>query len=117
MESAVVNGINAELKFLGGHCWKLLKPVVYKDIVVPVGFVCDLASVPRPLWWLYPPFGDYIRAAIIHDYLYEQAEVSKEEIDDVFAEVMIEDGVDNFTHFVFDKFVRWFGPPLKKPNL
>jgi hypothetical protein len=33
------------------------------------GFVTDLASVPRAIWWLISPW-DIARAAIIHDLLY-----------------------------------------------
>ena len=35
------------------------------------GFVTDLASVPRAIWWLIAPW-DIARAAIIHDLLYKQ---------------------------------------------
>ena len=34
------------------------------------GFVTDLASVPRVIWWLIAPW-DIARAAIIHDLLYK----------------------------------------------
>ncbi len=39
-------------------------------ITIPKGFVWDLSSVPRPLWWLLPPDGDFAPAYIIHDFLY-----------------------------------------------
>jgi len=35
------------------------------------GFVTDLASVPRGIWWLIAPW-DIARAAIIHDLLYKR---------------------------------------------
>ena len=35
------------------------------------GFVTDLASVPRAIWWLIAPW-DIARAAIIHDLLYKR---------------------------------------------
>jgi|TARA_R110000822_G_scaffold51703_5_gene134424 hypothetical protein len=35
------------------------------------GFVTDLASVPRAIWWLIAPW-DIARAAIIHDLLYKK---------------------------------------------
>ncbi len=41
-----------------------------ETITVPNGFVTDLASVPRAMWWLIAPF-DVARAAIIHDLLYK----------------------------------------------
>ena len=40
------------------------------QITVNEGFVTDLASVPRLMWWLIAPF-DVARAAIIHDLLYK----------------------------------------------
>jgi hypothetical protein len=40
------------------------------QITVNAGFVTDLASVPRLMWWLIAPF-DVARAAIIHDLLYK----------------------------------------------
>lgn len=39
-------------------------------IIVPAGFVTDLASVPRMVWSFYPPDGPWAKAAIIHDFLY-----------------------------------------------
>lgn len=41
---------------------------VYR-ITVPAGFVNNLASVPRILWFYISPF-DLGRAALVHDYLY-----------------------------------------------
>tara|TARA_Y100000287_G_scaffold112150_1_gene89993 strand:- start:1278 stop:1763 length:486 start_codon:yes stop_codon:yes gene_type:complete len=41
-----------------------------ETITVPKGFVTDLASVPRAMWWAIAPF-DVARAAIIHDLLYK----------------------------------------------
>ena len=48
------------------------------------GFVTDLASVPRGIWWLIAPW-DIARAAIIHDLLYKrirQYRLKFEDIDD-----------------------------------
>jgi len=42
-------------------------------ISVPPTFSTDLASVPRPLWWLIAPT-DMARAAVIHDFLYSLLE-------------------------------------------
>lgn len=88
--------------------WRLEEPLVYRSrigrtITVPIGFETDGASVPRPLWWLYPPFGgEYDRAAIVHDYLYRHAEkfigddsghISRGEVDRLMLEMM---DVDEF---------------------
>ena len=55
--------------------WEILRPVSIQlssgeVIVIPKGFVTDLSSVPRFLWAIFPPFGDFLLAALIHDYLY-----------------------------------------------
>src|SRR5438093_7156274 len=38
-------------------------------VKVPAGFVTDLASVPVFLTWIFPRYGKYTKAAILHDYL------------------------------------------------
>lgn len=40
-----------------------------KFITVPKGFFTDGASVPRFAWVIFPPWGIYGQAAIVHDYL------------------------------------------------
>lgn len=40
------------------------------SIDVPIGFMTDFASVPRPLWALLPKWGKYGNTAVIHDYCY-----------------------------------------------
>ena len=52
------------------------------------GFVTDLASVPRAIWWLISPW-DIARAAIIHDLLYlriRQYRAEYEDSDDINVE-------------------------------
>jgi len=44
------------------------------------GFVTDLASVPRIIWWLIAPW-DIARAAIIHDLLYKRIRQYRAQID------------------------------------
>ena len=56
--------------------YELLKPLHIQlskgdEIVIPYGFIWDLSSVPRILWWGLPPDGDFGISAIIHDYLYQ----------------------------------------------
>lgn len=58
------------------------------DILVPVGFVTDFASVPRCLWSIFPPQDDYSRAAILHDYLYCIKVCSRFLADALFREAM-----------------------------
>jgi hypothetical protein len=39
-------------------------------VVVDPGVIVDLASVPRVLWWLFPPDGLYRAAVFAHDIIY-----------------------------------------------
>lgn len=52
---------------------RLVAPLIYlhrdRRIIVPGGFISDLATVPRIFWTIFPRDGDYERAAVVHDYL------------------------------------------------
>jgi hypothetical protein len=50
-------------------------------VIVPAGFKSDLASTPSWLWSIYPPFGRYTYAAVVHDYLYCKDAVILTDID------------------------------------
>ncbi|MDD3620701.1 MAG: DUF1353 domain-containing protein [Desulfobulbaceae bacterium] len=39
-------------------------------VLIPAGFACDLASVPRLFWPLIPPDGIFMIPGIVHDFLY-----------------------------------------------
>jgi len=60
---------------IGNRIWELIEGLVYIDKTglpwtVPAGFRCDMYSVPRLLWWIYPPAtGDRDRAAVLHDFM------------------------------------------------
>lgn len=76
------------LEYLNGSgtgTWKLLVPFHYyltepggenEYVVVPEGFITDFASIPRGLWNLLPPTGIYGKAAVIHDFLYQERTVN-----------------------------------------
>ena len=61
---------------------------------VPAGAVVNGASIPEFLWALFgPPFvGDYRRASVLHDYYYNL--VDSLEVDRMFFEAAIVDGLD-----------------------
>jgi hypothetical protein len=107
----------ADLRMLDSYRWQLLAAFEFHVgdypseavIHVPAGWVTDLTSVPRVLWAIYPPHGKYAKAAIIHDYLYEQAIGSKEAADRTFLEAMTVLGVSRVTRTVMYWTVRWFG--------
>lgn len=78
--------------------WILETPVYYRtqagdDLVVPPGFVTDLASIPRLLHALMPVNGSHRAAAILHDWLYETQKFSRAQSDRLFLEAMAESGV------------------------
>ena len=85
-------------------------------IDLPTGFVTDFASVPRPLWWLYPKWGKYGNAAVIHDYLYWDQKYNKKKADLIFLEAMKVLGVGKITSFILYKSVSWFGIFAWKSN-
>lgn len=76
-------------------------------------FQSDFASVPRFLWSIFPPFGKYSIASLVHDFLYTiegSMQISgRKEADDIFLEIMTEDKVPFFTRMLFYAAVRLFG--------
>ena len=54
--------------------WRLLATVTYhgstQTFAVPYGQETDLASTPRTLRALFPPYGSYTAAVILHDWLW-----------------------------------------------
>ena len=80
-----------------------------RAITVPFEFVTDFASVPRPFWSLLPPIGRYGYAALFHDYVYWQQEMSRAEADDVFRDTMRELGVPGWKMAILFSAVRLFG--------
>jgi hypothetical protein len=70
-------------------------------IVVPKGFVTDFASIPEPLWSLgLSPYGQYSRAAVIHDYLYWTQGCTRAQADRLLVIAMKESSVRPFDEFV-----------------
>lgn len=53
-------------------------------VVVPAGFVTDLASIPRVFWSVLPTDGAYTFPAIVHDYLYWVQKYPRKTADAIF---------------------------------
>ncbi len=68
--------------------WSPLPGVSLPSVTVPVGFVTDFASIPRALWSVLPRDGDYVWAAVVHDYLYWEQRTSKADADNVLDAAM-----------------------------
>jgi len=75
-------------------------------IVVPTGFVTDLASIPRIFWWWQSPHEVTMAPAIIHDFLYWQQPCSKEEADAVMYLALLQVGMSKTEAFAVDKGIR-----------
>lgn len=98
--------------------WKpdLTEQVKYLPVNVPVGFVTDFASIPRPFWSLLPPDEDYVYAAVIHDYLYWAQERPRNEADEILNIVMKEFKVSSVKRVLIYNAVKQFGSLAWKNN-
>lgn len=45
------------------------------NLVIPKGFEWDLSSVPRIFSWILLPYGNFLIAALIHDWLYQNSDL------------------------------------------
>ncbi|EAB5049303.1 DUF1353 domain-containing protein [Salmonella enterica] len=106
----------AILEMLGHYNWRVYEPFAFylsddnSDVIsVPAGFVTDLATIPRIFWSVMPPDGKYAKAAIIHDYLYDNALRTKKEADLIFLDGMAVLGVPKWKRIVMYLAVRIFG--------
>ena len=82
----------------GGH-WIVRQALRYRigvstqEIVVPVGFVTDFASIPQALQSIIRQNGPYILPAVVHDYLYWDQSCTRKQADQIFLLAMIENKV------------------------
>lgn len=115
----------------GRSLWAVQRALEYQAgddpnelIIVPAGFVTDLASVPRMVWSFYPPDGPWAKAAIIHDFLYwtkgtgewhgrvgitRAEQYSRKDADDILKEAMADRKVGKWEQFVIWASVRLGG--------
>lgn len=64
---------------------------------VPPGFITDLASIPRGLWWWHAPHEGTMAPAIVHDFLYWEQPCTKDEADAVMYVAMKQTGMGDFS--------------------
>lgn len=81
----------------------------FEPVVVPTGFVSDLASIPRLFWSRLRPEGRYVYAAIVHDYLYWTQARTREEADRILQFAMEDSRVDRTTILAIYEAVRLDG--------
>jgi len=73
--SSFTNDLRVKVLDDGANYEVLDEFVYYRDkennvkIFVGAGFITDFASIPRIFWSIFPPFGKYTKAAVLHDRL------------------------------------------------
>jgi len=84
--------------------------ILGRGVFVPSGFKSDGASVPRRLWGWFPPFGKYLRAAVVHDYFCVTHNIDSVTAAKVFREAMEACGVGKVRRNLMYSGVRIGGP-------
>jgi hypothetical protein len=115
---------------LAAQRWLLIDDLVYRSallrglFVAPRGFQTDFASIPRPLWAVFPKEDRYDQAAVIHDAAYGHAlqtpggdriELVKVWADRLFYEAMRVNGVPMLQAWSMFRAVHVFGNPHAHP--
>lgn len=76
-------------------------------LVVPMGFITDLASVPRALWSIIAPFELGLAGPIVHDWLYRHGGniacvgaqsplFNRAQADAILRDIMRQDGISRW---------------------
>jgi hypothetical protein len=88
---------NPKVEILGADKFKLTEDYFIKCfdfyIVVPEGYISDLDSIPRIPVAYVALKNRAPRAAVTHDWLYSQGELSRKNCDDIFMCCMEGDGL------------------------
>jgi hypothetical protein len=100
-----------------GKTWIILSDFGYEIgeegsgniINVPIGTYTDFASIPRLLWAIFPRWGKYGNAAVIHDWMYWDQSQKRLKADQVFLEGMGVLEVPDWERHTIYYAVRWFG--------
>jgi hypothetical protein len=85
--------------FSDGRTWIVKQPMIYRigvskdSIIIPAGFVTDMASIPPVLQSIIQQNGPYQLPAVVHDYLYWQQGCSREQSDRILLLAMTEHDV------------------------
>lgn len=85
-----------------GHTYALVADVEYdvfgRKVLIPAGFEFDGASIPPAFWPIIgSPFDPrFVRAALIHDWLYSSHLIDRGTVDRAFRAVLLADGVSHW---------------------
>lgn len=83
---------------LGRKEFRLLAPLYFGDVTVPINFITNYASIGvfhnillYPIYALFAGYGNY--AATVHDYLYSQGNLSRKQCDQIFYLALRDEGI------------------------
>jgi hypothetical protein len=122
-----------EAGFDDPYRWKMIEPLRWngefrnetRTLTVPATklepFTTDLASVPRSLTWLFPRYGKYTKAAVVHDFLCQSFRqepdeatanallplIDRSDADELFRGLMKELGVPKLRRTLMWTAVSW----------
>lgn len=85
----------------------VIETVAADIICVPKGFISDLNSMPRFLWWASTP-SDYPEAGVVHDWLYH-TQAPRDVADQVYLELLLALGMGRPRAHLRYRALRLFG--------
>lgn len=102
---------------LDGRRFRLIAPFIYvvtfnpyEEVVVPIDFITDLASIPKMFWWIIgSPNGRYGKPSVIHDNLYAVQIYTRQRSDEIFYDSMQEAKVSFWRRWIMYHAVRTCG--------
>lgn len=105
--------------------YRLVQPCWVQEIglTIPKGFQSDMASSPQVLWGIIPPHCRAGRAAIPHDFLYENQHLhslTRKQVDALFLKHLTEHHIPRWqrlTMYYYVRMVGWYNwKKLQTPN-
>jgi hypothetical protein len=102
----------------GRRSYQVAAPWRCYGAMIPAGFICDGASIPRLLWLWNPPDGLHRAGAVWHDWAYQNRgrlygphvwRITRKEADRYFREIMLASGVSECSAWLMWAGVRLGG--------
>lgn len=93
--------------------WVVDQPLIAlrngEKLIVPRGYITDLASIPRVFRAVFNVNGLLRAPAVLHDYLYSSQRFTRAECDAIFLEAMESRGISRAERYAVYAAVRSFG--------
>lgn len=93
MRNEFTPGAEVAVRQISKTEWVVMRPYSYGRVRVTEGTPTDFASVPRPFTWLLPRYGNYTKAAIVHDVMWRSwvpQSMTRREADATLREMLLE---------------------------